>query len=60
MVRAIQAMQAQTEVLTNTVGQVLQAQSAQFQQLMGLLSMHQAVGAAPVVEGTAGPSSREQ
>ena len=56
-VRAIQAMQAQTEVLTNTVGQVLQAQSAQFQQLMGLLSMQQAVGAAPVVEGTAGPSS---
>ena len=57
MVRAIQAMQAQTEVLTNTVSQVLQAQSAQFQQLMGLLSMQQAVGAAPVVEGTAGPSS---
>ena len=59
MVRAIQAMQAQTEVLTNTVSQVLQAQSAQFQQLMGLLSMQQAqnaVGAAPVAEGTAVPS----
>ena len=62
MVRAIQAMQAQTEVLTNTVSQVLQAQSAQFQQLMGLLSMQQAqqapnaVGAAPVPEGTAVPN----